>query len=91
MLIKPVEGIKMRDPRTMRHIPEEGIEVLGHELWVQRGITQGDLIDADAADAERKRVDAAAEAKAKAETDLANASAEMDAAHAQFHPTEERT
>jgi hypothetical protein len=46
MLVKPASGLKVRDPRTLRFIPEEGIEADPNDLTIVRLLNDGDVIDA---------------------------------------------
>ena len=37
MIVKPAPGLRVRDPRNMQHIPEEGISVPdGDPFWMRR-------------------------------------------------------
>jgi len=36
MFVKPKDGLKVRDPITKRHLPEEGKEVPESTYWVRR-------------------------------------------------------
>lgn len=42
--VKPAVGVKVRDPLTMQHLPDEGKEVVASTYWVRR-IKCGDVID----------------------------------------------
>lgn len=47
MFVKPTEGLKVRDPETMRHIPESGKEVPESAYWIRR-IACGDVLVVEA-------------------------------------------
>lgn len=36
MFVKPAHGLKVRDPITKRHLPDEGREVPTSTYWVRR-------------------------------------------------------
>lgn len=42
MKVKPAKGVKVRDPKTMKHIPEEGINVEESSYWIRR-LNAGDI------------------------------------------------
>lgn len=45
MNIKPAEGLKVRDPKTKRHIPNDGsFEVREDESYWARRIMAGDVV-----------------------------------------------
>lgn len=43
MLVKPAPGIKVRDPVSRLHLPEEGREVPENTFWIRR-LQSGDVI-----------------------------------------------
>jgi hypothetical protein len=45
MLFKAAPGLKVRDPRTRVHIPEEGIEVDAGDLTFVRLLRDGDVVE----------------------------------------------
>ena len=42
MFVKPKDGLKVRDPVTMRHIPDAGMEVPETSFWMRR-LADGDV------------------------------------------------
>lgn len=44
MHVKPAEGRAVRDPRSMRLLPEEGAEVPDGDLFWQRRVRDGDVV-----------------------------------------------
>ncbi len=44
MWIKPRVGLKIRDPFTQRHLPEEGMMVDVNRFWLRR-LEEGDVIE----------------------------------------------
>ncbi|MBG3875499.1 DUF2635 domain-containing protein [Desulfovibrio oxamicus] len=40
--VYPVQGIKVRDPQTLQHVPDEGLEVPRSTYWLRR-ISAGDV------------------------------------------------
>ena len=45
MFVKPAPGLKVRDPKTLRHIPEEGIEVPDTDTFWHRRLLDGDVVE----------------------------------------------
>ncbi len=43
MFVKPAKGIKVRDPISRMHIPEEGAEVPESSYWI-RCLQAGDVV-----------------------------------------------
>jgi uncharacterized protein DUF2635 len=75
MLVKPAPGIRLKDPRSMRVIPPEGIEVPDNDIWFTQRIAQGDLVNESA----RLAKDAADKGKQAADAEKAAAAAEHEA------------
>lgn len=46
MFVKPRKGVKVRDPESKRHLPEEGAEVPENSYWMRR-LLDGDVQTAD--------------------------------------------
>lgn len=46
MFVKPAEGVKVRDPVTLHHIPADGTEVPADTYWLRR-VAAGDVVVAD--------------------------------------------
>lgn len=46
MKVKPAPGLKVRDPQTMLHIPDEGADVPESSYWV-RLLACGDVLRVD--------------------------------------------
>jgi hypothetical protein len=44
MFVKPAEGVKVRDPRSKRHIPEGGVEVADTDIYWARRLRDGDVV-----------------------------------------------
>lgn len=44
MIIRPREGLKVRDPVSRRHIPESGIEVPDTDTYWTRRLMDGDVV-----------------------------------------------
>jgi len=42
MFVRPAPGLKIRDPLTRTHIPENGIEVVESYFWLRR-VRDGDV------------------------------------------------
>jgi hypothetical protein len=47
LFVKPAEGLKVRDPDTRRHLPEEGAAVPRSTYWLRR-LRDGDVVAASA-------------------------------------------
>lgn len=45
MFMKPAEGRKVRDPISLRHLPDEGAYVPEDTFWLRRK-QDGDVVDA---------------------------------------------
>lgn len=45
MLVKPREGVKVRDPVSKLHIPEAGIEVPNTDTYWARRLADGDVVE----------------------------------------------
>lgn len=43
MFVKPAPGLKVRDPDSRLHIPEEGAEVPESSYWLRR-LSDGDVL-----------------------------------------------
>jgi len=43
MFVKPKPGVKVRDPKTLRHLPEAGREVPDSAYWMRR-LAAGDVV-----------------------------------------------
>jgi hypothetical protein len=43
MLVKPARGLKIRDPKTNRHLPDEGKDVPENTYWMRR-LEVGDVV-----------------------------------------------
>jgi hypothetical protein len=43
LFVKPKEGVKIRDPRTKKHLPESGLSVPATSYW-RLAIAAGDVI-----------------------------------------------
>lgn len=43
MFVKPAPGVKVRDPISMLHIPEEGRDVPENNYWTRK-IAAGDVV-----------------------------------------------
>lgn len=43
MRITPAPGLKVRDPLSKRHIPDEGVEVQESSYWVRR-LAAGEVV-----------------------------------------------
>lgn len=46
MFIKPAKGIKIRDPQTKQHLPDEGKDVVENSFWI-RCLQSGDVVLCD--------------------------------------------
>lgn len=46
MFVKPAPGIRVRDPLSRLHLPEEGKEVPEDSFWTRR-LRSGDVVRAD--------------------------------------------
>jgi len=44
MRVKPAPGVKVRDPISKAHIPEEGREVPESSYWIRR-VRSGDVVE----------------------------------------------
>lgn len=44
MIIKPAPGVKVRDPLSLQHIPETGIEVSDTDTYWARRLRSGDVV-----------------------------------------------
>lgn len=44
MIVKPRPGVRVRDPRTLQHIPETGIEVSDTDTFWARRLADGDVV-----------------------------------------------
>jgi len=44
MRVKPRKGVKVRDPVSLRHVPEEGADVPEGDSYWQRRLLDGDLV-----------------------------------------------
>jgi hypothetical protein len=47
MFVRPVPGVKVRDPYTRLHIPETGIEVSETDTFWARRLADGDVVPAE--------------------------------------------
>ena len=45
MFVMPAPGLKVRDPKTKRHIPDEGIEVPDTDTFWNRRLADGDVVE----------------------------------------------
>jgi hypothetical protein len=45
MFVMPAPGLKVRDPRTKRTIPDEGIEVPDTDSFWLRRLADGDVVE----------------------------------------------
>jgi len=45
IFVSPVPGVKVRDPQTLRHIPESGQLVPRDSYWLRR-LADGDVVEA---------------------------------------------
>lgn len=43
MFVKAKKGLKVRDPKTKRHLPDEGKEVPESSFWLRR-LNAGDVV-----------------------------------------------
>lgn len=48
IFIKPAPGLKVRDPETKEHLPENGANVVKSPFWIRR-IKDGDVVLAEVA------------------------------------------
>ena len=65
MRVKPAPGLKVRDPKSMKFIPEEGIELKElNTYWVRR-IQDGDVLEVPSQEPTEEKKPAAAKASAK--------------------------
>lgn len=46
MFVKPAPGLKVRDPQSKRHLPEEGAEVPDSDSYWVRRLIDGDVVKA---------------------------------------------
>ncbi len=44
MFLKPAPGLKVRDPKTKKHLPEEGKEVSSSSFWLRR-LAEGAVVE----------------------------------------------
>jgi hypothetical protein len=44
MFIKPAPGLKIRNPQSMLHIPETGLEVSDTDTYWARRLADGDVV-----------------------------------------------
>lgn len=44
LLIKPRAGVQVRDPVTLQHVPETGIEVEDTDTYWARRLADGDMV-----------------------------------------------
>lgn len=44
MFVKPAPGLKVRDPQSMQHIPEAGLEVADTDPFWARRLRDGDVV-----------------------------------------------
>jgi hypothetical protein len=44
MFVKPAPGLKIRDPKSKRHVPEDGIEVPDTDTYWVRRVLDGDVV-----------------------------------------------
>lgn len=44
MIVKPREGLKVRDPVSKKHIPETGLEVSETDTYWARRLRSGDVV-----------------------------------------------
>jgi len=49
MFVKPAPERKVRDPKTMHHLPATGADVPEENYWLRR-LSDGDVVPANAAD-----------------------------------------
>ncbi len=47
MFVKPAPGVKVRDPHSRLHIPEDGIEVLDTDTFWTRRLRDGDVVEVE--------------------------------------------
>lgn len=52
--VRPIEGLRVRDPATLQHLPEDGAQVPRTPYWLRR-LRMGDVELVERAEAERKR------------------------------------
>ena len=45
MFVKPAPGVQVRDPRSLLHIPETGVEVPDADTYWARRLADGDVVE----------------------------------------------
>lgn len=56
LYIKPAPGLKVRDPRTGEHLPEDGAEKPKIRYWLRR-LADGDVVKASAPKPAPKKIE----------------------------------